>query len=155
MLIRVGTLYSLAFKANMALPNCVRDESESNIKPFKKKASTAFANGNIVFVDSNGLLDVAAAATAAADIVGVIIEDVVAADADYALNTFKSVDVFRKHNDADTFRLVVETGSPAQTMVGELHDLTAAGKADLSASSTDIYKVVRILSSTEVLVAFQ
>lgn len=139
----------------MALPKCVRDESESNIKPLKKKASTAFALGDIVFVDTNGLLDVAVAATAALDIVGVIMENVTSADADYALNTFKAVDLFRKHDDADTFRLQVETGTPAQTMVGEFHDLTAAGKADLSASTTDIYKVQRILSATEVLVSFQ
>ena len=137
------------------MPKCIRDESESNIKPYKKKASVAFAVGDIVFLDSNGLLDKAVAATAAADIIGVIMENVVSTDADYASNTFKAVDLFRKGVDGDTFRLQVETGTPAQTMVGELHDLTDEGKANLSASTTDIYKVSRILSSTEVLVSFQ
>lgn len=151
----MGALLLISIQANMALPNCIRDESESNIKPFKKKASTAFAIGDIVYLDSNGLLDKAAAATAALDIIGVIMENVLSTDSDYASNTFKAVDVFRKHDDADLFRLQVETGTPAQTMVGEFHDLTAAGKADLSASTTDIYKVERILSSTEVLVSFQ
>lgn len=139
----------------MAIPDCVRDESESNIKPYKKKASVAFAIGDIVFVDSNGLLDVAVAATAASAIVGVIMENVLSTDADYALNTFKAVDVARKGVNSDTFRLQVETGTPAQTHVGETHDLTAAGKADLTATSTNVYKVQRILSSTEVLVSFE
>jgi hypothetical protein len=139
----------------MALPKCVRDESEANIKPYKRKASTAFAIGDIVFLDSNGFVDVAVAATAASVILGSIMQNVVATDADYATNGFVAVDVFAKGDSSDTFRLQVETGSPAQTMVGETHDLTAAGKADLTATATNVYKVQRILSATEVLVSFE
>lgn len=139
----------------MAKPNCVRDESEANIKPYQKKASVALAVGDIVFVDTNGFLDKAVAATAETAIVGVIMENVVSTDADYALNTFKAVDVFRKGLNGDTFRLQVGTGTPAQTMVGETHDLATAGTADLTATSTNVYKVQRILSATEVLVSFE
>jgi 3-keto-L-gulonate-6-phosphate decarboxylase len=138
----------------MALPKCVRDESESNIKPFKKKVSTAFAVGDIVIVDSSGFIDQVAAASAAAVIVGVCMQPVLSTDADYAVATPIAIDVFRKNNNGDTFRLQVETGTPAQTMVGETHDLTSAGKAELTATSTNVYKVQRILSATEVLVTF-
>lgn len=138
----------------MAIPNCVRDESESNIKPMKKKVSTALAVGDILIVDSNGFVDKAVAASAASVIVGICMQPVAATDADYAVATPIAVDVFRKNNNGDTYRLQVETGTPAQTQVGETHDLTTAGKADLNATTTNVYKVQRILSSTEVLVTF-
>src|SRR6478752_7091018 len=99
----------------MAIPVCVRDESESNIKPMKKKASTALAVGDIVIVDSSGYIDKAVAASAASAIVGICMQPVASTDADYASNTPIAIDVFRKNNNGDTYRLQVETGTPAQT----------------------------------------
>lgn len=138
----------------MAVANCLREDSPPQIKPYQKKVSTAFAVGDIVFVDANGFLDKAAAATTATSIVGVIMQNILSTDADYAVATPVAVDVFTKGNNADLFRLQVGTGTPAQTHVGETHDLSAAGKADLAATTTNVIKVQRILSATEVLVSF-
>lgn len=131
-----------------------RAEGPANIKPYKKKASTAFSWGDPVYVDSNGFLDVAVAATAAADIVGVIQETIASTDDDYASTRMVAVDVPRKGDNGDLFRAQVGTGTAAQTDVGELVDLTAGSKVDLDASSIDALKVQRILSTTEVLVSF-
>lgn len=137
--------------------NFERDQSGSrgeNIKPYQKKASTAFALNSVVFVDANGFLDVAVATTTAASIVGVIKQAVVATDADYASNSYVAVDVANKGDNGEWYRASVGTGTPAQTMVGETHDLTAAGKVDLVAVLTNVVKVQQIISPTEVFVSF-
>ena len=134
--------------------NCKRYNSEVNMEPHKKKASTAMTIGQIVAKDSNGFLIPAIAATAAADCVGVIQETIASTDTDYASTREVLVDCFRKGNRGDWWDLEVETGTPAQTHEGETHDLTAAGKADLTAASTNIYRVERVISSTLVRVSF-
>lgn len=131
-----------------------RAEGAPNIKPFKKKASTAFSWGDPVYVDSDGYLDLAVAATAASAIVGVILETVASTDSDYASTRMVAVDVPRKGDNGDLFRAQVGTGTAAQTNVGETHDLTSGSKVDLNATSTNVIKVQRFLTTTEVLVSF-
>jgi hypothetical protein len=127
---------------------CKRYNGEPNIQPHKKKVSTAMTLGQIVAKDSNGFLIPAVAATAAADCVGVIQETIASTDSDYTSTRDVLVDCFRKGNRGDLWDLEVETGTPAQTHEGETHDLTAAGKADLTATSTNIYRVERFVSTT-------
>lgn len=134
--------------------NFERNQGTPNVKPYQKVASTAFAIGDAVFVGTNGFVEKAVAATPAASIIGVIMQAVVATDADYAENSYVSVDVAEKGDNGEWFRAKVGTGTPAQTMVGETHDLTAAGTVDLVAVITNVIKVQQILSSTEVMVSF-
>lgn len=129
-------------------------ESEANHKPYKKKASTAYAFGDAVALDSNGYLIKAIETTPASDIIGIIQETIASTDADYASTREVLVDVARKGDDGDWFIAKVGTGTAAQTDVGEEVDLTSAGKVDVTASSVKVVKVQRVISTTLVLVSF-
>lgn len=134
--------------------DCQRINGEPTIQPYKKKASTAFAQGDIVAIDSNGFLIPAVAATTGNDIVGICMETVLSTDADYAGTREIAVDVVQKGGDMDRFLAIVGAGTPAQTQVGEAHDLDANGQIDLTATTTKVVKVERIISSTLVWVSF-
>lgn len=131
-----------------------RKEGAHNIKWFKKKASTAFVNGALTNVDSNGYLIPATASSL--NHVGVILKEVLSTDADYASATYVPVDMCRT---TDVFIADVSAGTVAQTAVGAYYDLNSTGdKVDLSASSVkQVYvqdintatgQVVIIVSST-------
>jgi len=135
--------------------NFERFNAPTNTVPFKKKASTAFGLGDAVYVDANGFLDRATSTTNATDIVGVINQTIASTDSDYAANTDVAVEVARKGNNADWFLAKVSTGTPAQTHVGESHELDASGKVDLNAaSSKNAVKIERIIDATTVAVTF-
>lgn len=138
----------------MPIGNFSRYNGSPNIQPYQKKVSTTFELGDAMAIDSNGFLIPAIETTAADDIIGVSMRTVLATDADYAVATDVPVDLARKGDNGDWFSAKVGAGTPAQTMVGELHDLLAAGTVDLDSTTTKVVKVERIISSTEVIVSF-
>lgn len=134
--------------------NFNRTKSEPNIQSYVKKASTAFNLGDAVFIDSNGFLDKAVAATTPSDIIGVIQETIASTDSDYATARDVAVDVAEKGDNGDWFIAAVGAGTPAQTNVGEAHDLDSAGKVDLTGTTYKAVKVQRIISASFVIVSF-
>jgi hypothetical protein len=118
---------------------------------YAKKASTAFNEGDLVAVDSNGFLIPAVAATVAETIIGVSMETVASTDSDYTGTRKVGVDVFDKGDNGDLLLGTVVTGTPAQTQVGEPHDITDAGQIDLTAATTKVVKVQGLHDSTHVL----
>jgi hypothetical protein len=129
----------------------VRYNSEPNIQPYKKVASTAFAMGALVAIDANGFITPAVTASASNDIIGIIQRAVTATDTDYAQNTFVEVDVLTRKNDwvvAD-----VGTGTPAQTDVGEAVEIDNSLTVDVVAVATPLVRVEKIISATKVVVS--
>ena len=125
-----------------------RKNGQHNIMYFRKKASTAFINGGLCNVDSNGYL--LPATNTSANHVGVILITVASTDADYASATFVPVDVCRT---TDLFIADVSAGTVAQTAVGAYYDLNSTGdKVDLSATTTKQVYVQDILSATSQVV---
>ncbi len=138
----------------MAAQDCVRKTGAPNIVAMKKKASTAIALGDILYVDSSGFVLPADASSTGNDTIGVAQEAIASTDADYAVAREIAVDAFQKGNEGERWVLVVGTGTPSQTMVGEAHDLASGGTADLVATTTKVIKVHRIIDSTHVEVSF-
>lgn len=118
----------------------VLHSGEADILPYKKTASTAFANGDPV-VQSSGLLVVAGATATPATVIGLIKRDVVAADADYASASDVMVEIPR---EGTVYKAQVGAGTPAQSMVGQMYDLDATGKVDLTAQTIKVVEVVRL-----------
>lgn len=118
-----------------------RKEDKHNITYFKKKASTAFTNGALCSIDSNGYLIPATASST--QHVGIILITVASTDSDYASATYVPVDMCRPN---DLFIADVSAGTVSQTVVGEYHDLNSTGdKVDLSATSVKAVFVVEAL----------
>lgn len=125
---------------------------EPNIAPYKKKASTAFAKGDLCVLDANGLVDKATATTTRPEVIGVIQRDVLSTDSDYAENSFVAIDVVEPGQPV--WEVDVSTGTPAQTDVGEVVELDDADSIDVVATTVPVVKVEKIISSTKVLVSF-
>lgn len=126
-----------------------RKNGQHNIKYFKKLASTAFTNGALTCVDSNGYLIPATASTT--EHVGVILRAVTATDSDFASATFVPVDMC---GSTDMFIADVSAGTVAQTAVGEFHDLNSTGdKVDISANAVkQVYIADVLVSQSQVVV---
>jgi hypothetical protein len=125
-----------------------RKQDKHNITYFKKKVSTAFANGALCSIDSDGFLIPATASSV--NHVGVILLPITSADADYASATYVPVDMCRPN---DLFIADVSAGTISQTVVGQYHDLNATGDAvNLSANSVKAVFVVEILAATNKVV---
>ena len=125
-----------------------RKSGEHNVQYFKKKVSTAFLNGALTTIDTNGFL-IPANATSINHI-GTILKTVASTDADYASATMVPVDVART---TDLFIADVSAGTVAQTAVGAYYDLNATGdKVDLSATTTKQVFVQDILAATSQVV---
>jgi hypothetical protein len=107
--------------------------------------STAITAGTLLTF-SGGKLVAAAAATAAVNIVGILKATIAATDDDYASDRLVSVIVpVEKHvlYEAD-----VTSGLVATDIGGEF-DLTDGATVDRSASSVDVVKAVKVISSTK------
>lgn len=121
-----------------------RKNDKHTIKYFKKKVSTAFINGALCSVDSDGFL-IPATATSV-NHVGVILITVASSDSDYATATYVPVDMC---SPTDLFIADVSAGTVAQTVVGAYYDLNSTGdKVDLSATTTKQVFVQDIMAST-------
>lgn len=118
-----------------------------HIEYFPKKVSTAMALNDLVYVDTNGYL-IPAVDGVALFAKGLLQKKVLATDSDYATATRVPVLV----PDKDTvFLCDCTTTTPAQTDVGEFVDIDDAKNVDVGASTYDIFEVVGIVSSTQVL----
>jgi hypothetical protein len=119
-----------------------RKEDKHDVRYFKKLVNTAFINGGLVSVDSNGYLIPATASSV--NHVGVIMRSVVAADTDYATAVvWVPVDMCSPN---DLFVADVSAGTVAQTNVGAYYDLNSTGdKVDLSATAVKAVFVQDIL----------
>lgn len=125
-----------------------RKNGKHNIMYFKKLASTAFTNGALTYVDSNGYLNPANATSA--NHTGVILRAVASTDSDYASATYVPVDVC---GTTDQFIADVSAGTVAQTAVGAYYDLDSTGsKVDLSATSVKAVFVTEILTASSQVV---
>lgn len=125
-----------------------RKNDKHTIKYFKKKVSTAFINGALCSVDSDGFL-IPATATSV-NHVGVILITVASSDSDYATATYVPVDMC---SPTDLFIADVSAGTVAQTVVGAYYDLNSTGdKVDLSATTTKQVFVQDIMASTSQVV---
>lgn len=137
--------------------NFKRMRGNPNIRSYPKKASTAISMGQVVAVDSNGFLIPATASTTGNDIVGIAMETIATTDSDYTSTRDVAVDVPDKGGDTDRFRALVGTGTPAlQTHVGEAHDLDGSTPpaVDVSATTTKVVKIERLIDATHVEVSF-
>lgn len=129
-----------------------RINDEANILPFKKVASETFAIGDVVTTNSSGYITKATSTTAPAKLLGQIQRDVLATDADYALNSDVDVDVFCDADDVYTAD--VSTGTLVQSMVGSSFDLDDHNSINVNQNSIKAVKIVRVLSTTKARVLF-
>lgn len=115
---------------------------------YPKAASTAFANGNLVYWNGSGAV-IPADATSGQH-AGVILRSVAATDSDYATTAKVPVDC---PTPDDIFEVDVETGTFTTSMIGNQYDLVADGDAiDVSATSKLVVTVVGYVSATKALV---
>lgn len=119
-----------------------------NIEHYPKAASTAFAKNGLVYWNGSGYI-IPADATSG-DHAGIVLDEVVATDDNYASTTKLMVDV---PNPSDIFEVDVETGTATVAMVGNQYDLVADGDAiDVTATSKKVVTVVGFVSSSKLLV---
>ena len=107
--------------------------------------STVIAEGALVTTTS-GLLVAATSSTAANALVGVLKKAIAATDSDYA--TSRSVEVIVPMEKNCIFEFDV-TASLVAADVGLLIDLTDSVTANRAASSTDIIRVTKLISTTK------
>ena len=131
----------------------VRYNSNPNIQPYQKKASTVFAMNALVGTDANGFLVPATASSTIVGIVGVILRDVVATDGDYAVASMVEVDVPIRL--VDQFVADCVTTTIAQTDVGETVELVNSLTIDVGQTTNNpLVRVEKILGSSKVAVSF-
>lgn len=129
-----------------------QQSGEYNIEAYRKAASEEFAVGDVVTVDGSGFLTKAGAATAKADIIGLIQKDVLSTDDDYADNT--TVPVLVLENNDNEFYATVEAGSAIQSMVGTAYDLNSEDGIDVGNTTIGVFRITKVLSTTEVVGRF-
>jgi hypothetical protein len=117
----------------------------NNGAEYKKKASTAFAVGDLCTLDSDGFL----VPGGSGKIVGVSNEEVTSADSDYASTRFLNVSAA---DSEITFTFPVATGTATQTIVGEYVDIDATDTTglDITASTNDQVLVTKLINATTV-----
>ena len=131
-----------------------QNSGEETINAYKKAASVAFAKNDVVTRDSSGFLVLATATTPRSRILGLIQEDVVSTDADYAQNTFKSVLEFHTGSEEVEFMADVDTGTAVQAMVGKTFDLNDHNGLNVNSNLQKCFKITKIISTTKVLGKF-
>lgn len=112
-----------------------------------KKASTAFAIGDLVY--ANGTGEVQPATTSSDDHLGVCLKTIAATDSDYASTTL--IPLAFPVDDTEWF-VDVGTGTATEAIIGTYVDLAAAGTADVTASSVDALLVTAVVSGTKIKV---
>lgn len=135
--------------------NMIKHNSgEETINAYKKSASVTFAKNDVVTRDSSGYLVKATATTPKAFLLGLIQEDVLATDADYAQNTYKSVLEFNTGSEEAEFLADVDTGTAVQSMVGKYFDLNDENGINVNSTLQKCFKITKIISTTKVLGKF-
>lgn len=130
----------------------VRYNSEPNIQPFKKKASTAFSKNALVAFDTDGYIVPATASSTVNGIVGIIMQDVASTDEDYAVASMVPIDVPRR--DEDQFIADAVTTTLAQTDVGEVVEIVDSLTINAGLSAYPLVRVEKILASSKACVTF-
>ena len=116
---------------------------------YPKKASTAFAVGDLVYADGSGAIQPADSTSGMH--IGVIQKKVASTDSDYASTTF--VPVLKAYAD-NIWEGDVGTGTATAALVGTRCDLKDANEIDVSATSKNVVEVVGFISATKLLVKF-
>lgn len=122
-------------------------DAQTRVEWYQKKASTAMPFNGLVYIDSNGYVDLAADGALFVPL-GLIQQTIAATDSDYASTT--KVPVLVPGPDAE-FLCDVGTGSAAQTDVGEWIDIDDHLVVDVAASTYDVFYVTRVISSSLVV----
>ncbi len=114
---------------------------------YPKKASTVFAEGDLVYADGSGAIQPADATSGMH--IGVIQKDIAATDSDYASTTRVPVLV----GDVNAEWLAdVGTGTGAASLVGTQFDLKDANEVDVSATSKNVVHCTQFVSTTKLVV---
>jgi len=129
-----------------------RNSGEVKILPYKKAASTVFAQNDVVTKDASGYLVRATASTPRSQLIGLIRRDVASTDADYASNTLVEVETFL--DDSVEFIATVDTGTLTQAMVGSQYDLADHNGIDVTVTAVGHVTITRFLSATQAVVKF-
>lgn len=124
-----------------------RKNKKHNIEYWPKKASVAFAIGDLVYADGSGAIQ--PADSTSGNHIGVILKEVLATDADYALNTMVPIDVADPN---DEFIVDVGTGTLTTAMIGTYRDLTDADSINVSAQSKNVVLITGFVSATKAVV---
>lgn len=111
-----------------------------------KKASTAFAVGDLVYMDGSG--EIQLADSTSGDHIGVCLKAVASTDSDYASTT--RIPVIRVGEDV-IFEADVGTGTMTQNLEGTYCDLKDENELDVSATSKNVIFLKKFLSSTKAL----
>lgn len=115
---------------------------------YPKKASTAFANGGLVYFDGSGAIQPADATSG--DHIGIIMRDVLSTDDDYATTDAVMVD---EPTTDDVFEVDVKTGTLTTAMIGNKYNLHADGDGiDVTAQTKAVVTVVGFVSASKALV---
>lgn len=111
---------------------------------YKKTASTAFTNGNLVASSSGYLIPATSSTT---NNIGIGQRTVAASDSDYATASFYPVLVPR--NGLDSLMVGTATATATAAQAGTFVDLTDAGAVNTGASSTKVIWFAKYLSATK------
>lgn len=125
----------------------VRNTGLTKVMYFPKTASTAIPLGAAVVLSSG---QVALATSGTANILGVSLRAVVAADTDYASTTLIPIEV--PVEKAVEWLVPVSTGSATAASVGVTYDLTDSAGINVSSTSQNAVVVTRFISATQVAV---
>lgn len=117
-------------------------KGRSQVEYYPKKASTAFAMGDLVYFDGSGAIQPADATSG--NHIGIIMKTVLSTDSDYAENT--KVPVLKIYDDCE-FEVPVETGTLTAAMVGNYYDLASADGIDVSAQSKNVVLVTAFINA--------
>lgn len=116
-----------------------------------KKASTVFANGQVVVGDGAGAIE-PVNATTDVRLIGVTQKEVLSTDDDYAANTKIPLDEF---DPTDIYEADVITGTLTTAMVGTRVDIDATGEGiDVTSSATAQCLIVAFVSATKAYIRF-
>lgn len=125
-----------------------RQSGKPNIQYFKKAASTAFANGALVYFNGTG--EIIPADTTSGDHIGIILREVLSTDDDYASETMVPVDVI----DGQTrLEVPVTNGDLAAADVGNTCDVEAgAASVDPDVTTKKQVTIVDMISASKAVV---
>ena len=121
-------------------------DGDWEIRWMRKIASVALT-ANTLLAESAAVDTVEPAAAADTAVIGICLKTVTSSDDDYADNT--RIPVLVPKNDSADFIGDITTGTIAITDEGNLIDLTDASGADADASTTDILKIKKFISTTK------
>src|SRR3990167_7237614 len=120
---------------------------KEKVEWYQKTASEAFTFNDMVYLTTAGRLT-RYTDGASAPVLGLVQKTVVAADSDYASTTRIPVLI---PDDNSIFLFDVDTGTAAQTDVGEYIDVDDHNGVDVGASTNNDVYVTQFISTTQVL----